>query len=163
MNELLTNEQLEAMDVDSFLNASMDSIADLEGFKLKPTGLYSFVVKNADVTEMGMENKPVIAVELELTSCLELVNEAESEEVGELPCKYTENYFLTGKMIGGKAFATFTRELAQANGWATIAEVVTGMQGFSGSALIQKRKWKDKETGELKEGNQLDVTTASWE
>lgn len=157
-----TKEELENLGAEEFLNLQFDEIADLEGYAPKPTGMYGFNVLDCEIEEVGAEKKVVIKLVMDLTEVVELSADADPDEVGELPAKYTESFFLSGQKIGGRAFVTMTRQLAQEQNWSGVAEAVSGIVGFSGTGMIIKRSWKDKDTGDVKYGNQIDAKTVTW-
>lgn len=157
-----TKDELEAMIGEEFLELAYGDVADLEGFVPKPSGMYGFTVTGCSLEKLGAEEKLAIQLELSVTEVVELLDEADAEEVGELPAKYTESFFLTGAKIGGRAFVTMTRQLAEEQEWASLSEAVAGIVGFSGQGMIIKRQWKDKTTDEIKHGNQIDGKTVTW-
>jgi hypothetical protein len=164
-----TTDELNAMSVDEMLQLGIEDVADLEGFRPYPTALYSFVVKACGIENVGAEDKPTIQLETELTSCDELDNEADADQLPEeFPAKYKENFFLdTDKRIGLRGFITITRPLAVANGWTNIQEIMEGMVGFTGKALIKKggyyKKTPDGSKGEYQETNNIDTATVLWD
>ena len=157
-----TKAELEATTPEDFLEMMFDDIADLEGFVPKPTGMYGFVVTECNIEKLGAEEKLAIQMVTEITEVIELNDEATAEEVGELPAKYTESFFLTGQKIGGRAFATLTRQLAAEQDWKSVSDAIGGIVGFAGQGIIVKRSWKDKDTGDTRFGNQIDAKTVVW-
>lgn len=167
MNDITvkTTEELEAMNGEELLGLNIDSIGDLEGFSLRPAGQYAFDVTECGIEALGAEDKPAIIFKLSLTECIELVEDTDENRalVGELPREYRETYFLEGgKRMALKAFVTATRQLAQDNGWTTVQEIVENITGFSGQLLITTRTWKDKDTSEKREANQINAQTVTW-
>lgn len=164
-----TTDELNAMTVDEMLEMGIDEVADLEGYRPYPSGLYSFSVKAAGIENVGQEEKPTIQVECELTACDELGSEADADQLPEeWPAKYKENFFLdTDKRIGLRGFITLTRPIAVENGWTTVTQILEGMVGFSGKCLIKKggyyKKKEDGSKGEYMDTNNFDVSTILWD
>ena len=81
------------------------------------------------------------------------------EMVGELPAEYKENFFIGGDSdFGLKAFRTMFADLIGEGETVSIREQMERAVGVSGQGLLKLRKWKNKNTGEMQEGNQWEPT-----
>lgn len=159
----LTAETLESLSPEELLSLDISQIADVEGFVLKPAGMYGWEVTAISLEEVGAENKKAIKVEYNLLECIELNDESEADTVGELPCKYNEFYFLEGgKGFGTRMFATIFRPVARDAGVTMLSDIMEAALGAHGGGFIKVRNYKDKKTGEMKESNQIDATTVTW-
>jgi hypothetical protein len=165
MSEIKLNDtQLEALNADGMMDINIDDVADLEGYQPLPAGLFTFVIAKCGMEVVGNEDKPTIRLDLELTSCVELVKESDRETLPEFPRNYKENFFLeTKKRIGLKAFITMMRPIAMENGWTTPAAIIVGCVGFGGECLIKKggynKKNEDGSKGEWFDTNNIDPAT----
>jgi hypothetical protein len=160
---ILTGETLESLSADELLSLDIGQIGDVEAFKIKPSGMYGWEVTAISIDEVGNENKKAIKVEYNLLEVIELEDEADAEDVGEMPCKYTENYFLEGgKGFGTRMFATIFRQLAQEAGVTMLSDIMEAGVGATGGGFIKAGTYKCKKTGEIKPTNQIDATTVVW-
>ena len=159
MSDLLNKEAIAGLSVDELLELDIDQIAQVVPFTPKPTGVYGFNVGSCGVVEAGEGH--AIEVEYQLNEVVELLddNEANRELVGELPAKYTEKYFIGGESdFGLKTFRTVFNGLVAEGETVVIRELMERCVGVQGEGLLKLRKWKDKNTGEMKEGNSWEAT-----
>jgi hypothetical protein len=154
---------LAEMNIEDMLAADMGSMELVTDFTPMPSGMYDIEVKTVEVTEVGAENKPAIKVEYSINGIVELADEADLELVGDLPRKHTEHYFLQGKNAYGlRSFVTIFKPVALNAGVNTVEDTLEAAIGSVGQALIEKRRYKDKNTGEMKESSGIVATQVSW-
>lgn len=158
--QTLTAAELEALNAEALLELDISELADVTAYVPKPSGLYQFQVLESGLEEVGAENKIAIDLKLKVLEVLELADESEADEVGDLPAEYGQMFFLDGgKGYGVRSFVTLFRELAVENGWTTANEISEGIGGAVFSCYLERRKYKVKDTGEIKVSNQLKVET----
>lgn len=161
---VLTSDQLEEMNAEALLELDLDSIAELEDFKVFPKGLVNFELKELDIKSIGADDKKAIVVKVQVDGYEEYADENDANDVGELPRCYNETFFLEGgKGMGVRAFKTMFGELAKEQGWNTVTDIITGAVGMKGSGLLTINKWTDKATDEKREANRMDAKTIVFE
>jgi hypothetical protein len=154
----LTKEMLKGLSVDELLDLSVDQLATVQPFQPRPTGIYRFEVLSCGVEEVGEGN--AIVVKYKLHECIELEKEEEAELVGELPAEYTESYFIAGDSdFGIRTFRTIFAGVIGEGEDVSVREQMARSVGVTGEGLLKHRKWKNKETKEMKEGNQWEPTS----
>lgn len=161
--DTLTAETLEALSPDELLSLDISQIADVEAFKLLPSGMYGWEIVGISIEEIGQDNTKAIQVEYNILEVIELNDDSESEDVGELPRKYKENYSLVGgKGYGTRMFATIFRSIAQAAGVTLLSDIMEAGIGAIGGGFIKAGSYKSKKTGEQVPSNKIDPTTVTW-
>ncbi|MBM84459.1 MAG: hypothetical protein CMM47_00540 [Rhodospirillaceae bacterium] len=165
MSEFKTQEELELLTTDEALSLGYDEVDDLASFAPLPTAMFTFAVKSCGLETVGSEDIDAVVMELTLTELVELDTDTEENRkaVGDMPKDYKESMIVGEKKMGLKAFATMTRELAAAQGWTTLAEAMENIVGFTGTGIIKHTKWKNKDTGEIREGNRIDAKSVLWD
>lgn len=166
--EVLSNSVLQELGADELLALDIASMADLEGFKVYPSGLYRFEIKEAGVEEIGKENKPAIIVGMAVTECIELLDPEEADAVGELPGEHREIYGLSTKNGSGiRAFATMFRQVALECGVKSSGEIMEVIPGYTFTAFMeistfQKTDADGKAIGDVMENNRIKLDTVEW-
>lgn len=171
MSEILNKDQLSAMSVQELLEMDFGSIALVEGYKPFPTAMYRLEFISAGLETIGDSEIPAIQLKLKVHEALAFENKEqevaflESGLAESLPREYTETYYLQkkdGTAAGGTvaAFRTAFDPIAQQVGLSNVNQVLEFINSNAGAmaqAVIKHRKYKDKETGETRESNQIDT------
>lgn len=163
MSDVLNKETIAGLSVDELLELNVDQIAEVTPFAPKPTGCYGFNVVACGVVEVGEGH--AIEVEYQLNEVIDLLvdDDANRELVGELPAKYVEKYFIGGESeFGLMTFRTVMSTLVQEGETPVIRELMERCVGMQGEGLLKHRKWKNKTTGEMQEGNQFEATAVEF-
>lgn len=168
-NALLAN-----MSVEDLLNMDMTQVELVVDGVLLPGGLYAFTVKSCEVENAGKagEEKPVIAVKIELNGAIELDSPADQEIVDTLdlasnPQGYRENFQLASKDgFGVRSFNTFTSGWSAVTGITKLGDIVQGLAGAQGVCRLQVNTYlpngKADSPENYKSNNRLKVTETLW-
>ena len=158
--EILEGAVLETLDAEELLELDISQLADVEAFKLLPNGLYGWSVKSVGLEEIGDEGAKAIEVIYTIHECIELLDQADEDAVGELPREYKELYFLKGgKGFGIRTFSTIFRPVAEQTGATRVADLMENIVGVTGSSFIKLRNYVHKGTQEKRQSNNIDATT----
>lgn len=161
---VLSAADLDSLGAEDLLSLDISQVSDLEVFKLKPSGMYGWEITGAEIAEVGEEGDKAIAVTYKLLEVIELSDAAEADDVGDLPCDYTERYKLSGrgseKGKGVKRFVTIFRPIAVGAGVSQISDILEAIIGATGGGMINKGSFKG-DSGVI-EYNKIDPTTVEW-
>lgn len=158
---LFTKDQLNQMSVEDLLNVDISSIKEIEGYKPVPTAQYRLMINACGLDVIGKDDKQIIAVEVTLLEGLEYEAADEALPDDTFPREYKETFFVDGKdKMGLAKFRTVFGPFAAANGLTTISAIMEKLNegGITGTQIITHRSWKDKETGEMRSGNEFDLS-----
>lgn len=171
MSQVLTRDQLAAMDVDALLNLGFDQIAMVEGYKPLPTALYNIELVSAGMEAVGADETPAVVFGLKVHEVVEFDKKEDEAtfDVSKLPLDYKENFFLTKK---DGSVSTYSVEMIRTvfgpvseqlglNSTKDLIEYINANPGTMVQGIIKHRVYKNKDTAELKESNQLDLTGLS--
>lgn len=157
----LNKETIAALDIDSILDLTVEQLAEVTAFVPKPTGMYRFDIKGCSLEEYSGSH--AIQVVYNITECVELENPENEESIGELPFEYKENYFIAGDSdFGVRAFRTILATAIEEGTTPSVRELMEMCVGLSGEGLLKFTKRKNKDTGEIREGNQWEVTGVAF-
>lgn len=161
--EFIEADVLAQMSPEDLLQLDVGQIKDVEAYVPLPSGLYGFQVKEVEMTEVGAENKPAIKVTFDVNEVIELEDDSQAEEVGELPTKYTEMYLLQSKnSMGLRMFATTFRPVSVEAGASNLAETMDAIIGAVGQGFIKRRSYRPNGSDDKVVTNNLDATTVTW-
>jgi hypothetical protein len=155
---LLTKETIKGLSVDEILELSSDQLALVTPFVPKPTGTYRYEITACSLEEYGESH--AIKVTYKINECTGLLDDTAADTIGELPADYNELYFIGGDSdYGLRSFRTMFDGLNRAGEDALkTRELMEGCIGVTGECLLNFTKRKNKETGEVREGNQWECT-----
>ena len=176
MSELFKKDQLNSMSVQELLDLEFSQIAIVEGFKPLPTAMYRLSLESCALETVGENEIPALQLKVKVYEAVAFENKAdevtfiESGTAERFPYDYQETYYLqrTNKdtqaveSAGGtvQAFRTAFDSVATAvglNSATAVMEWINANPGTMAQAVIKHRKYKNKETGEMRESNQIDV------
>lgn len=161
MSEVFSKDQLNQMSVEDLLNVDISSIKEIEGYQPVPTAQYRLMINSCGLDTIGKDDVQVILVETTLLEGVEYENPEEVLEGDAFPRDFKETFFIAGKdKMGLAKFRTVFGAFAAANGLTTISAIMEKLNegGITGSQIINRRSWKDKETGVLRTGNEFDLS-----
>lgn len=160
---VIDSKVLATMSVEDMLNIDVNMVEAVSDFSPLPSGLYSISVESVGLEEVGAENKPVIAVEYQINGVVELNDDSEADQVGDLPRKHTENYFLQGgkTAYGLRSFVTIFKPLAGDQA-ALVTDLMEMAIGATGEAVLERKTRKNKNTGELNTNTNINANAVMW-
>lgn len=157
MTDTIKRDVLKEMSIDAILDLGVDQIQEIAERTLLPSAQYQLHCTDAGV-EAGTESSGAyIQVELEVVATVELVNPEDAELTPEDGTKFRPRYY-TGYGIENfkTTFSDLAEQLEEQNGTPpTVREILEAIVGTSWETLIEHKQRKDKETGELKEFNEM--------
>lgn len=161
----IDSKDLAAMSLEDLMEIDINQVEEVKDFVPFPTGEYRFEVTSIAFDEVGSEDKPVIAVEWNILEVVELANEEEADQVGEIPRVQKENYFLQGgkTAYGVRAFLTAFREIGARNNCTKLPEIMEAGIGATGQAMIERKTRKDRETGEARTNSSINATLVTFD
>lgn len=143
----MANEQ--KLSLAQFLEGSVDAMPDAPKRALLPAGKHVIQIKEVAQKEMGNDKKEALVFSAKYVQTLELVNPADATLKDGEDVDFT---FFTDNQGGIGSLKEFVKPLASPG--VMLKDILPAMVGNQFVVTTKIRKWKDKNSGEEKQGHE---------